>query len=87
MANPVIVACPADTWTKVATAVQVGNVWTKDVPKGGLLQTYRITTNPAPTDLTDAMPIAQPGIPINSSFSIDVYIFAKNGAGSVRVDV
>lgn len=87
MANPVIVACAADVWTKVATAVLTGNIWVKDKPSGGMMQTYRLTGDPAPTLETESMPILDIGIAINNSVGIDVYIYSKGGSGSVRVDI
>jgi hypothetical protein len=89
MANPAIVPCPANVWTKVATGVKVGNIWVKDRPKNGgyMMHTYRLTTDPAPANETESMPILDQGIRIDHSVLIDVYIYALHDAGSVRVDV
>jgi hypothetical protein len=88
MANPLIVACAKDVWTKVATGVKVGNIWVKDKPLNGfMMHTYKLTTDPAPTLETEAISILGQGIRIDHSVLIDVYIYAKNDAGSVRVDV
>ena len=87
MANPAIVACPADVWTKVATNVQVGNIWILKKLNKGYLQTYRLAGEAAPTVTTEGIEIKEPGMAIDSSPGIDVYIYAKSGDGSVRVDV
>jgi hypothetical protein len=87
MANPAIVACPADTWTKVATNVQVGNVWLMNTNPALYLQTYRLTGEAAPTLKSEGVRVNQPGTDIDSSPGIDVYIYAVKNAGSVRVDV
>lgn len=90
MADPAFVDCPDGQWTKIATNVITGIVWRIEV--GPLyLQTYRITGNPAPTLQTDGVPIFREGEPdyeqIAASEGIDVYIWCKNSAGRVRVDV
>lgn len=85
MPNPAIVPCPADTWTKVATNVVVGVVYRLTGRK--LYQTYRLTGGAAPTDLTEAVDLVTPADVIESAQGIDVYIYSKGGAGSVRVDV
>ena len=87
MADPAIIACAADVWTKVATNKTSGAV---HVFKGtGLTwyQTYRDTGGAAPTDLTDSIKLIKPTDPIDSSIGIDVYVQPVSGAGSVRVDL
>lgn len=88
MANPAIVACPADTWTVVATNVTSGAVFnmTPEVP---FMQTYRMTGQPAPSSDADAVfAFVDPDAPlvIGASAAIDVYLKAVDSAGSVRVD-
>lgn len=91
MANPVVVPCALDGWTKVATAATTGFIWIKDT-NASYKFTYRMTTDPAPTDLSDAVVLPVPGYIINASAAIDVYIYAERpsststSAGSVRVD-
>lgn len=87
MADPVIVACAADTWVKVATNVTTGFVWIMKSGPNVYVQTYRDTGEAAPTDDTDAVKMPPPGMPISASAGIDVYIKARNVAGSVRVDL
>lgn len=87
MANPAIIACPANAWTKVATNVQVGNVWLMNTDPGAYLQTYRLTGEAAPTEKSEGVRVERPGMAIDSSPGIDVYIYAIGQAGSVRVDV
>lgn len=86
MADPVIVACTADTWVKVATNVTTGFVW---IMKTGptYMQTYRDTGEAAPGNDNDAVVMPAPGMPISASAGIDVYIKARNVVGSVRVDL
>jgi hypothetical protein len=86
MANPVIVACPADAWTKVATNVTAGNVYVLD-QSVEYLSTYRMTTDPAPTARTEGIKLDPPGQPISAAAGIDVYVYAITNAGSVRVDL
>ena len=85
MADPSIVTCTANAWTKVATNVKAGVVspFKTNVVYS---QTYRDTGNPAPTDLLDALAFDEPHM-ISASTGIDVYIYAHKKAGSVRVDV
>jgi len=84
--DPAIVACPQDTWTKVATAVTSGNVWIKNT-SGLYSQTYRLTGEAAPTDSTENVLMEMPGDCIRATEAIDVYIYCEKVAGSVRVDV
>lgn len=87
MADPVNVACPADVWTKVATAVTSAIVKKMDTRPNVYLETYRVTGNPAPADNTGANPIDATGELIVSAASVvDVYIQPVGKAGEVRVD-
>ena len=91
MPNPSIVACTKDTWVKVATGVASGQVHIiRTVGSSGenlvYLQTYRVTTDPAPTLRSEGVPFYG-SVDIESSFDIDVYVMATGAAGSVRVDV
>lgn len=87
MADPVIVALAADTWTIVATGVTSGQVWIREKPPIRYLHTYVMTGNPAPTDNSKAVPFYNEMIPISASAAIDVYVKAVNVAGEVRVDL
>ena len=86
MADPVVVACPADAWTKVATGVTTGVVHILDTTPNVYLQTYRASTNPAPANKADAVPFNTP-LQISAAAIIDVYIQPVGRAGSVRVDL
>lgn len=86
MANPAIVACAADAWTKVATNVTTGMVHVK-MSRPSYSQTYRLTGEAAPTDLTDAIPLPDGSHAISATAGIDVYIWSHQYAGAVRVDV
>lgn len=87
MANPVLVACPVNQWTKVATDVVTGQIWKK--LKTRYQCTYRMTGDSAPTNLTDAEPIFIGTVveEISASAGIDVYIYAQGNDGQVRVDI
>ena len=88
MANPVIVPCPKGAWTKVATNIVAGQLHNK-ATLARYFQTYRVTGDPVPTDLTEAVPIfaKEKSIVISNSSPIDVYIYCKGLAGKVRVDL
>jgi len=87
MANPVTVSCSLNAWTKVATNVQIGNVWILSTNPTEYLHTYRLTAQAAPTDKSEGALFTRNGIGINSSVGIDVYIYPTVTAGLVRVDV
>lgn len=89
MANPAIVACPVNVWTKVATNVTTGQVHIKDTRPGVYLHTYRMTGGAAPTagDPSEGVQFDGPSTPIAAAAAIDVYIMPRNSAGAVRVDV
>ena len=89
MPNPAIVACSTGAWTKVATNVQSGFVWLLKT-SSFYYHTYRLTGQDAPdpvTDKAEQVRIPKPGLSISASAGIDVYVFCKVIAGSVRVDV
>lgn len=89
MTNPLIVACPADEWTKIATDVTSGNVHRILKNPDVYLQTYRDTGDAAPTTTVEGVPVfvGAGSAEISASVGIDVYIYAAGAAGSVRVDV
>ena len=90
MGNPIFVDCPADTWKKITTAATTGQIW-RIGRKPKYLQTYRETGDPAPTERSDgvlAFPLEDiDSEDISSSSPIDVYLYAIEFAGRVRVDV
>jgi hypothetical protein len=85
MTNPAVISTPVNVWTKVATGVTSGMVTT--LTPGPYLQTFRDTTDPAPTTKVDAVPLTSPFLLINNSVAIDIYIMAIRDVGSVRVDL
>ena len=86
MAHKEIIALTKDTWTKVATDVQSGQVVILNNAPGSYLHDFKATGEAAPTDDSMALSFDKSGIEeIKSSFSIDVYIKARGAAGSVLV--
>ena len=75
----------ADTWVKVATAVQRGTIHI--VTQGQYVQTFVPTTDPPPTDDTLAAPLCEGGAPIGSLNQVDVYVKCRGAAGRVLVDL
>ena len=89
MANPVLVACAKGAWTKVATNVQTGFIHKVSGAPNGYLQTYRDTGDAAPTlETQGVVAFENSGTEaILATAGIDVYIWAQNAAGEVRVDL
>jgi hypothetical protein len=81
---PTAVPIPADTWTKVLTAVQDGMVWVGDTDPVYFHQTVA-TGGVAPSGLDTAAVLPLPGLPVSSSFVCDVYVYAVGQAGKVTV--
>jgi hypothetical protein len=89
MADPVLVACPEDAWTLVASNVTSGQIWNKKTD-ARYYQTYRDTGQPAPTDLTDAVNAfdgTENNEIISAAAGIDVYLYCEGDDGLVRVDL
>ncbi len=88
-ADPAIFACPVDTWVEVATGVTLGTVHKLSNAPTLYKQTYRLAASAAPSDELDAVVAFAGGEPlaISADAIIDVYIMAKDKAGSVRVDL
>lgn len=89
MPNPEVFPCPADTWVKVATGKTSGVIHRRSNAPGVYRQTYRITTDPAPTDDADAVLFFGDSNSevFSNSVPIDVYVKAVGQAGSVRADL
>lgn len=87
MADPVLIDCPADTWTKVVTNETSGMIHIKDSSPNVYLQTYRDTGGGVPTLADEGVIIEGNAIEVSSSGAIDVYIYPKGAAGRVRVDL
>lgn len=89
MANPSVVACAADTWVKVASAVTAGALYNM-TPTVEYMQTYRMAGQAAPSNNDGAiLAFSDPYAPlaISAAAAIDVYLKAVGANGSVRVDV
>jgi len=93
MADPVIVDCPKDVWTKVADNVVNGFLHKKSSQAATYLQTYRQTGEAAPDDVTDKpQGVAifrndQQTVKIQSSIAIDVYVMPIGADGKIRADL
>lgn len=90
MANPQFVDCPKDVWTLVATNVVTGQLWRAELG-ARYLHTYRDTGDAAPTLRDEGMPIfvdtEKDVETISATLGIDVYVYAANQDGRVRVDL
>lgn len=87
--NPVVVACTADTWVKVATNVVTGTIHRLSTDPEKYAHTLRVTGGAAPANDDDAS-VAFNGsdqLQISSDSGIDVYIKARGRDGSVRIDL
>lgn len=86
MANPVVVKCPKNVWTLVATNVQSGNIW---ITKSGVeyFHSHRVHGEDGPEGVSEKAPMGKPGLPIRSAVGRDIYIYCANKDGVVRVDV
>ena len=89
MADPVAVPCPANQWTIIAANVEIGIVDKKLKDPNIYLHTYRETGGAAPTDPEEGVPLFEFSSQeaISSSTPIDVYVYARNNAGEVRVSL
>lgn len=86
--GPTIVSCPVDVWTKVATSVTAGMIYTMN--SGPIyLQSWRETGVAAPTLESEGVGMDETAVgnEIKIDRAIDVYVMCLNSAGSVRVDV
>ena len=90
MADPVLVDCPSNVWTKVATNVTTGQIHKKDETPQEYLSTYRDTGGAAPTDKEEGVAIFVADKLteiISAAAAIDVYIYPITSIGKVRVDL
>lgn len=85
MANPVVVACPAGTWTKVITNLTAATIRILSDAPSKYSWTYIGTTGAAPTDLSNAA-LMDGDLPLSFGAAADVYIYPHVKAGSVRID-
>jgi len=86
MSNPLLVDCPSNTWTKVATNVTVGSIKIMSDTPNVYFHTYRETGDAAPTNVNIGKAF-EDSADISHSQGIDVYIMAQNKDGRVRVDL
>jgi hypothetical protein len=80
----VVTITPKDTWQKIATNVQSGQVWILN----GIVEylvTYRPTAGGAPTTQEEGVDLEDVHV-IQASAGVDVYVMALRGEGKVRID-
>jgi hypothetical protein len=98
MENPQIIACPKETWTKVATEVTTGIItkdkWVNTADKKRSLElsywaTYRVTGDPAPSanNSNEGDVIGEVGADISATEPIDVYIYCTGEDGSIKISL
>ena len=93
MGTPVFINLPADTWTKIASDVSVGQVHLVDTAANLIRSTYvQPTGTAAPADNAElGVPAFQDGtvekMASGSGSSMDVYLRPKGVASRVRVDI
>lgn len=89
MANPALISCAKDVWTRVAQSVVAGAIYNM-TPSVEFLQTYRMTGQSAPSDGSDSVPAfiyKHEPLSISAPEAIDVYLMPIGSAGVVRVDL
>jgi hypothetical protein len=84
-ADPVLVDCPIDTWTKVATDVKNADVF--PMKKTFYIYTVRDTGGAAPTNDDDAVLLPTNGKNVIANPAVDIYIKTRSTPGRVRVFV
>ena len=86
MTDPIFVNCPKGVWTKVASDIRGGRI--SRVTTGSIYSwTYRIPEEPAPV-LSEGVTLFSKNNTekIMQTSGIDLYIFCRRKAGSVRID-
>lgn len=89
MANPSVVSIPAETWTLLASTVQMGTIKILNFDAGYHF-TYRTAGDSAPVagDEEDVQRCDEPRAQIEAEFDIDVYAWCPAGDdGLVEVSV
>ena len=94
MANPELIRCPKNQWTKIATNVVSGQIHKKTEKPQEYLSTFRETGDPGPENTEEGK---EEGVPIfidnivseeiKNSTGIDIYIYPVTDDGLVRVDI
>lgn len=92
MPNPSEVVCTENTWVLVATNVIADNatLWRMNTVPTSYYYTYRLTGQAAPTLITEGVPIfrnVDPDFENISASGVDLYVYALDGEGRVRVDI
>jgi hypothetical protein len=85
MANPVLVECPKDEWTPVASSLTIGEIHVVDT-QARYFYTYRVAGDPAPTDDGEEGVLFLESVKIPDIRAIDMYVYCKVQAGKVRTD-
>jgi len=91
MANPQIIACPKDVWTKVASGVTGGQIYARNNLADYFI-TYRtagFTPAPPNGDVSEGVLMNKTGVGTILSFAaaVDVYVACTREAGEVRADL
>jgi len=87
MADRAFINIPADTWTLAASNVTAGQIHIIEPTNNDWYYTVRDTGNPKPTTEEPEVKIWFQSARIQSSISIDVYVYCKNNAGEIAVDL
>lgn len=92
MANPVYIDLPVNVITKVLTNVTAASIKVSRNQGADIFETYKITGDPAPTELSEFTPwdvVTFPIASINVTAGIDVYLYAKTigNVQSVKVRI
>ena len=85
MADPVKVLTPKAQWTKIATAITVGQVYLHELTPDYYLIDYRATGEAAPSDFETAVKPEGIRTEIINGFPIDVYFYCNEIGGEVIV--
>lgn len=84
--NPTTVACPADTWTKVASSIKEVEIAIILTRPNLYLYTFRDAGDAAPSDQSDALVLPPEGkTTVSFPTNIDVYVFPRGAAGKIRI--
>lgn len=93
MGNPDYpVICTQGQWIKIAENVTSGQIWCMN-KKVIYYHTYRLTGEDPPTSYEEGALIFEFNMPSHEILSaksnepVDIYIWCKNGDGSVRIDM
>lgn len=93
MPNPELIDLPADEWTKVATAVTIGNLHKKKPTQVVFISTHRKSGETAPDPIKDKEEGVQIFVEhptregIKNSFAIDIYVMPVGVGSQLRADL